>query len=29
LNVVDWIYLTQDRHQWRNVIYTVKNLRVP
>jgi hypothetical protein len=26
---VDWIDLTQDREQWRAVMYTVMNLRVP
>jgi hypothetical protein len=26
---VDWIHLTLDRDQWRTLVYTVMNLRVP
>jgi hypothetical protein len=26
---VDWIHLVQDRYQWRFLVYTVMNLRVP
>jgi hypothetical protein len=26
---VDWIDMTQDRDQWRPLVNTVKNLRVP
>jgi hypothetical protein len=26
---VDWMHLTQDRDQWRNLVNTVMNLRVP
>jgi hypothetical protein len=26
---VDWIKLTQDRDQWRSLVNTVMNLRVP
>jgi hypothetical protein len=26
---VDWIYLTQDRDQWRDLVNTVMNLWVP
>jgi hypothetical protein len=28
-SVLDWIYLAQDRDQWRTVVNTVMNLRVP
>jgi hypothetical protein len=28
-NVIDWIYLAQDRDQWRSLVNTVMNLRVP
>jgi hypothetical protein len=27
--VVDWIHLAQEREQWRAVVNTVMNLRVP
>jgi hypothetical protein len=27
--VVDWIYLVQDRDQWQAVVNTVMNLRFP
>jgi hypothetical protein len=27
--VVDWIYLTQDREQWRAVVSMAMDLRVP
>jgi hypothetical protein len=27
--VVDWIHLAQDRDQWRDIVNTVMNLRVP
>jgi hypothetical protein len=27
--VVDWTHLAQDRDQWRDVVNTVMNLRVP
>jgi len=26
---VDWMHLAQDRGQWRNIVNTVMNLRVP
>jgi hypothetical protein len=26
---IDWIDLAQDRHQWRALVSTVMNLRVP
>jgi hypothetical protein len=26
---VDWIHLDQDRDQWRDVVNTVMNLRIP
>jgi hypothetical protein len=26
---LDWIHLAQDRDQWRDVVNTVMNLRVP
>jgi hypothetical protein len=26
---MDWIYLAQDRDQWRTLVNTVMNLRVP
>jgi hypothetical protein len=26
---MDWIYLAQDRGQWRAVVNTVMNLRIP
>jgi hypothetical protein len=26
---VDWIYMAQDRNQWRAIVNTVLNLRVP
>jgi hypothetical protein len=29
LDVVDWIYLAQTRKQWRALVDTVDNLRVP
>jgi hypothetical protein len=27
--VVDWIHLAEDRDQWRTLVNTVMNLRVP
>jgi hypothetical protein len=27
--VVDWIFVTQDRNQWQDLVNTVMNLRVP
>jgi hypothetical protein len=27
--VVEWIYLAQDRDQWRDLVKTVMSLRVP
>jgi hypothetical protein len=27
--VVDWIHLAQDANQWRDIVNTVMNLRVP
>jgi len=29
LEGVDWIHLAQDRDQWRAVVNTIMNLRVP
>jgi hypothetical protein len=29
MSVVDWIGLAQDRHRWRTLVNSVKNLRVP
>jgi hypothetical protein len=29
LDAVDWIDMAQDRDQWRALVYTVLNLRVP
>jgi hypothetical protein len=26
---VDWIYMAQDRNQWRALVTTILNLRVP
>jgi hypothetical protein len=26
---VDWIYVAEDRNQWRALVYTVWNLQVP
>jgi hypothetical protein len=26
---VDWMYLAEERHQWRDVVNTVLNLQVP
>jgi hypothetical protein len=26
---VDWIHVAQDRNQWRTVVNTVMNLRIP
>jgi hypothetical protein len=28
LDGMDWIYLTQDRDQWRTLVNTVTNLRI-
>jgi hypothetical protein len=28
-NVMDWIHVAQDKDQWRAVVNTVRNLRVP
>jgi hypothetical protein len=29
LGDMDWIYLAEDRDQWRNLVNTVMNLHVP
>jgi hypothetical protein len=29
LEVVEWIYLAQDRHEWRDAVNTVMNYHVP
>jgi hypothetical protein len=27
--IVDWMHLAQERDQWRALVYTVMNIRVP